>query len=141
MATATRVGLTGQLAASLGRAERAVTRRVAQILAEEGCSVEAWRALCLLADRDGQPMTRVADAVLLPGPSVTRLVDRLTEDNLVYRRIDERDRRRILVCATERGLRLQQRLSERIERDRDTILAGASTRDVERIIALLDRLA
>ena len=133
-------GLAGELAASLGRAEHVVTARLARVVQQEGCSVECWRALSSLADRDGHPMTQLAQAVLLPGPSVTRLVDRLVEDNLVYRRPDERDRRRILVYATERGLALHRALADRVERDRDALLAGATERDAERLVALLDRL-
>ena len=133
-------GLGGLLAASLGRAEHVVTARLARVVQEEGCSVECWRALSSLADRDGHPMTQLAQAVLLPGPSLTRLVDRLVEDNLAYRRPDERDRRRILVYATERGLALHEVLADRIERDRHALLAGATDRDAERLVTLLDRL-
>lgn len=143
-AGATRVGVAGgmvsDLAASLARAERAVTQRLVKILEQETCSAAAWRVLCLLADSDRHPMAEVAQAAALPGPSLTRLIDRLAEDNLVYRLADERDRRRVLVCATERGLSLQRLLGERVERESGAILAGASRRDAERLVSLLSRL-
>ena len=37
-----------ELALLLGDAERRVTRRLAQVLADHDCSVERWRALALL---------------------------------------------------------------------------------------------
>lgn len=138
--TVTPGGPAAELAAALGRAERAVTRRLTRVLAAEGCSVEAWRTLSLLACGDGYPMTQLADAALLPAPSLTRLIDRLAEDNLVYRRADEHDRRRILVYATGRGRALQHRLASLLEEHPQAILAETSVEDVERIIALLDRL-
>lgn len=133
-------GPAAELAAVLARAERVVTRRLTRVLAAEGCSVEAWRTLSLLARGDGYPMTQLADAALLPAPSLTRLIDRLAEDNLVYRRADEQDRRRILVYATGRGRALQHRLAGLLEEHPQAILTEMSLEDVERIIALLDRL-
>lgn len=127
-------------AVALGRAERAVTRRLAQVFAAEGCSVEAWRTLCLLASGEGYPMTQLAEAALLPAPSLTRLVDRLVADNLVYRRADELDRRRILVYATRRGRTLHRRLDGLLEQDPESILAGVSLDDIESITTLLNRL-
>jgi DNA-binding MarR family transcriptional regulator len=133
-------GPAAELAVALGRAERAVTRRLAHVLAAEGCSVEAWRTLSLLARGVGYPMTQLAEAALLPAPSLTRLVERLVADNLVYRRADEQDRRRILVYATARGRALQRRLHGLLEQHPEAILAGMSLDDVERIITLLDHL-
>jgi DNA-binding MarR family transcriptional regulator len=134
-------GSAGDLAVALAAAERAVTRRLARIVEQQGCSVEAWRVLCLLADGERHPMTQLADAALLPGPSLTRLVDRLVEDNLVYRRADDRDRRCVLLYATERGLALQRQLAARIERDSEAILAGADADAVRRLVGLLAGLA
>lgn len=85
-------------------------------------------------------MTELAAAATVPGPSLTRLVDRLVADNLVYRRVDEDDRRRIRVHMTERGHDLRRRLSARIERDAHTVLAGATVADAEQIIELLEQL-
>lgn len=138
--TLTPGGAAAEFAVALGRAERAVTRRLAHVLAAEGCSVEAWRTLSLLAHGDGYPMTQLADAALLPAPSLTRLIDRLVEDNLVYRLADEHDRRRVLVYATGRGHTLQRRLAGLLEQHPQAILAGMSLEDVERVITLLDRL-
>jgi len=86
-----------QLAQLLSRAERRLTRRLARPLEEEGATVEQWRALVLLADGAGHTMSEIAEFALLPSPSNTRLIDRMVADNLVYRKADMRDRRRVLV--------------------------------------------
>jgi DNA-binding MarR family transcriptional regulator len=139
-AKATIGGHAGRLAAALLRSERTLTRRLARILEDEGSSVDAWRVLCLLAEGGHDTMTELAAAAVVPGPSLTRLVDRLVTDNLVYRRVDEDDRRRIRVCMTERGHDLHRRLGDRIERDAAEVLAGATVSDAEQIVALLDQL-
>jgi DNA-binding MarR family transcriptional regulator len=58
---------------------------------------------------------------------VTRLVDGLVADSLAHRKADPRDRRRVLVHITRRGLAPQRQLSERIAAERDAILAKSRT--------------
>jgi len=126
------------LVLALSDAERRVTRRLAQVLTHHGSTVERWRALVLLARGDSHGMTELAEFTQLPPASVTRLVDGLVADNLADRKADPRDRRRVLVHITRRGLGLQRQLSERIAAERDTILGDVEDGDVA---ALLESLA
>jgi DNA-binding MarR family transcriptional regulator len=132
---------TQRLVQLLSRAERRVTRQLGRVLEEEGCSVEEWRALVLLADGVSHSMSEVADSALLPAPTLTRLIDRMVADNLAYRTADPRDRRRVLVHITPRGRALQKRLAERIESSQGAILAEADPDDVAQLAALLSDLA
>jgi hypothetical protein len=84
---------TQRLAQLLSQAERGVTRQLGRVLDEEGCSVEQWRALVLLADGVSHSMSDVAEFALLPAPTITRLIDRMVADNLAYRTVDPQDRR------------------------------------------------
>jgi DNA-binding MarR family transcriptional regulator len=97
----------------LTRAERLLARRLSALLDDEGCSLDAWRVITLLADRS-RFMTELSELAFLPPGSLTRLIDHLVEENLVYRRGDDLDRRRIKVHLTARGRRLHQRVDERI---------------------------
>jgi DNA-binding MarR family transcriptional regulator len=130
-----------ELAQALSRAERCVSRRLARALEPEACTVEQWRILLLLGDGRGHRMSELAEFALLPAPTLTRLVDRMATDGLLYRRIDERDRRRVLVHLTRRGRALRRSAGERVEREQEALLAGADAKDVQRLRALLDELA
>src|SRR4051794_2634383 len=77
--------LVQDLAQALSRAERCLVRQLTPALVEEGCSVEQWRVLVLLADGRGHGMTELAEFALVPAPSLTRLVDRMVADGLVHR--------------------------------------------------------
>jgi DNA-binding MarR family transcriptional regulator len=99
------------LAHLLSHAERRLASRLAASLEGESCSVEEWRVLNFLADGNGHPMSEIADFAMLPAPTLTKLTDRMVSEGLVYRRADERDRRRVLAYLSERGLRLQERVS------------------------------
>jgi DNA-binding MarR family transcriptional regulator len=126
------------LVLALSDAERRVTRRLAQVLAHHACSVERWRALALLVGEDNLDMSELAEFTQLPPASVTRLVDALVADNLAHRKADPRDRRRVLVHITRRGLLLQRQLADRIEAESDAILGDVDEDDVA---ALLESLA
>lgn len=76
-------------------------------------------------------MTELAEQAFLPPASLTRLVDHLVDDNLLYRRVDDIDRRRIRAYLTSRGRRLHQRISQEL-RDNLTALHPAGG-DQERL--------
>ena len=122
------------LALALSDAERRITRRLAHVLAGHGCTVDRWRALALLAGDQSHDMSELADVTHLPPASVTRLVDGMVADNLVHRKADPGDRRRVLVHITRRGLALQRQLSDRIAAEHVTIFGDVDEADIGRFI-------
>jgi DNA-binding MarR family transcriptional regulator len=111
------------LAHLLSHAERCLVRRLTVLLAEEGCPVEQWRVLSIVADGQGHPMTEIADHALMPAPSLTKLVDCMVADNLVYRRADPHDRRRVLLYLSARGRNLHRRAAGRVQKEEARLLA------------------
>ncbi|MEV0212094.1 MarR family transcriptional regulator [Micromonospora sp. NPDC050695] len=107
-------GAPADLLRSLTRAERLLSRRLGVVLADDGLTIEAWRVLCLLADGQGHPMSEVSAEASLPPGTLTKMVDQLVDRNLVFRRIDPLDRRRIRAYLTARGRREHARLDERV---------------------------
>lgn len=102
--------------------------------------MERWRALALLADRSGHPMSEIARFVMLPSPSLTRLIDAMVADNLVHRRVDPDDRRRVLIHITPRGLALHKRLAQRIEHERNLVPAECGDEELTALTDALHRL-
>ena len=80
----------------------------------DGVSVPQWHVLAALEGGAGRPMAELASVTLLPGPSLTRLIDGMVDDNLVLRKPDVTDRRRVLVYQTRRGASVYQRIRNRI---------------------------
>jgi DNA-binding MarR family transcriptional regulator len=99
------------LAHQLSRAERLLAGRMSALLERERCTLEEWRVLKILSDGQGHIMTEIADFAMLPAPTLTKLMDRMVAENLVYRRADERDRRRVLAYLAEPGQALYGRAS------------------------------
>ncbi|PPK92484.1 DNA-binding MarR family transcriptional regulator [Kineococcus xinjiangensis] len=94
----------------LTRAQRLAWRELAERFAEEGTGVEQWRVLRALAGTDGTTMGHLAEQLQVPPASLTRLVDGLVDDALVYRRPSTTDRRRIVAHLSDRGAALLERL-------------------------------
>ena len=91
-------------------AQRLVWRELAERFAEEGVGVEQWRVLRALAGADGGTMGAVAEQLQVPAASLTRLVDGLVDEALVYRRPSATDRRCIVVHLSDGGRALLARL-------------------------------
>ncbi|GAA3231247.1 hypothetical protein GCM10017691_25010 [Pseudonocardia petroleophila] len=124
----------------LGRAEYRVARRVEAAAASEGLTVDHWRVLDLLADGEGHTMTGIASSVGVPGPTLTKIVDRLVDTARVYRLADARDRRRVLVFLSDDGRAVHTRLSPAVH-DVEADLLGVLGPDAPVLLDLLDRLA
>ncbi|MEV6974511.1 MarR family transcriptional regulator [Kitasatospora sp. NPDC093806] len=84
-------------------AQRRLARDLAARLEAEGCTLDQWRVMRALTDDAGRSMGELAQALLIPQASLSRLVDALTEAGWVYRRQDEHDRRRITAHLSRRG--------------------------------------
>lgn len=104
----------------LWRAGRTVAERLGAALAEEGASLEDWRLLALLHD-GGRSMTELAEGTGVPPPTLTKRVDRMVASNLVHRRTDDSDRRRVLVLLAPRGRALHDRLIPLVECERERV--------------------
>jgi DNA-binding MarR family transcriptional regulator len=104
-----RTGRDRDLAHLVSRAERLLSARLAALLEPERCTLDEWRVLKILADGHGHVMTEIADFAMLPAPTLTKLMDRMASDGLVYRRADSGDRRRILAYLALAGRDLYER--------------------------------
>ncbi|MFB6894335.1 MarR family winged helix-turn-helix transcriptional regulator [Kitasatospora sp. NPDC056327] len=84
-------------------AQRRLARDLAARLEAEGCTLDQWRVMRALTDDAGRSMGDLAQSLLIPQASLSRLVDALTEAGWVYRRQDEQDRRRVTAHLSRLG--------------------------------------
>jgi len=103
--------ITEHLAYLLAQANREINRQLETRLRKEGVPVEQWRILKILSDGNGYSMGELADAVLLNHPTLTKMIDRMVSDALVYRVQDPKDRRKVLMFISDRGKVLCKRLN------------------------------
>ncbi|MEU9830093.1 MarR family transcriptional regulator [Streptosporangium sp. NPDC048047] len=127
-------GLGSSLAYLLSRAERSVNRGLSAAVTAEGVTVEQWRILRALADGRGHSMGDLAEAVLMPHPTLTKAIDRLIDRSLVYRGHDPADRRRVAVFLADRGAELLGRVEGGVAGHHRLIEAAYGTERTERLM-------
>jgi DNA-binding MarR family transcriptional regulator len=137
--TATGPQLDRDIARLLTIVERAVVLRLAEALRAVGATVEEWRVLSLLADGAGHAMTEIAEYALLPAPSLTKVVDRMVSVNLVFRRVDDADRRRVLVLASDRGMAALREWNTVAEQQYDQVASDLGGEEIALLKVLLAR--
>lgn len=123
----------------MSQADRRLGGWLAAKLAVQHCSVPQWRVLRCLADGRGHPMSEIAEFAMLPGPTLTKLLDRMVAGNLVYRRADDQDRRRVLAYLSERGLSLYRQLAGVVDEGQAALLTALG--DDGELARLLARLS
>ncbi len=68
-----------------------------------GVRIEQYRVMAALDRRDGQSMGELAPSVFVDLPTLTKIVDRMVANGLVYRAPDRADRRKVLVFFSDKG--------------------------------------
>lgn len=129
------------LSGLLAMAERTVTQRLESALrASADLSTEQWRVLTMLADGSGHPMSEIAAFAMVPPPTLTKIIDRLIERTLVYRRVDTEDRRRVLVFLSTRGAELYRVAGAEVAETERELAEALGDADADRLTELLGRL-
>ena len=132
------------LARVLGRADRRLAERLAEVLTRDGHTLDQWRVLSVLVDNHGRPRRRavreVVEATGVPGPALTRVVDRMVASDLVDRRTDDDDRRRVLLGITAAGRTLHAQLTDLVRAQGAAIEEQVGAAEVAELARLLERL-
>jgi DNA-binding MarR family transcriptional regulator len=104
------VRLKDQLSYLVASLHRQLDAELAERLRPGGAPVEHFRILEALDAREPLAMGELAAQALIETPTLTKVVDKMTTEGLVYRAPDPNDRRRVLVLATAKGKALFKRL-------------------------------
>jgi DNA-binding MarR family transcriptional regulator len=132
--------LTAHLAYLLAQANREINRQLEERLSKEGVPVEQWRILKILSDGNGHSMGELADTVLLNHPTLTKMIDRMVSDALVYRVQDPNDRRKVLMYSSDRGKALTARLNPLAMSQEAHIAESYGDKSTNELKRLLERL-
>ncbi len=99
-----------QIAYLIATVNRQLEDELSDSLRPEGIPIEQFRILNALAETDGLSMGELAAAVLVDAGSLTKIVDRMVADALVYRGVAPSDRRRIRIFLASKGKLTNKRL-------------------------------
>jgi MarR family transcriptional regulator, organic hydroperoxide resistance regulator len=120
--------LTDQLAYIVASVNRQLEEDLQERLRPAGVPIEQLRVLEAL-DRDGPlPMGALASHALVEPPTLTKIIDRMVSESLVFRSPDPDDRRRVLILLAPAGKALCKRL-RRVSLEQEERLVRQLPRD------------
>lgn len=122
----------------LAQAARQWRRSVDQGLQPFGLTEATWLPLVHLS-RAPEPLRQkqLAEALMLDGSAVVRLLDSLQKDGLIERREEEQDRRAKAIVLTDAGREMVARVEQAAADVRDHALAGISLDDMATTMRVL----
>jgi len=125
----------------LYRALHAVLPPFRAIFSASGLTEPQWRVLRVLWEHEELAFRDLAEATLVPAPSLVGVVDRLHAHGLVGRRRSARDRRQVYVHATAAGRALETQLMPSVEACYRELRAGLDDATWAGLVAGLEALA
>ena len=125
----------------LGQANHAVYKEFDREVRAAGLSSIEWRVLATLHDSAPLAISQLALEVLSKQPTVTKLVQRMSEQGWVRLRADPRDQRRRLVAATAAGLAVVTPLIGKARQHEARTLRSLSDAETMALKKLLGKLA
>ena len=130
--------LKDQLAYLIASVNRQLEEELVEKLRPQGIPLEQSRILGILGDgKGGRPMTELAAQVLVEAPTLTKIIDRMVAQSLVYRAPDPADRRRVLIFPTKRGLATWRRIRDISTAQQQRIMGRLKPADAQRLATLL----
>jgi DNA-binding MarR family transcriptional regulator len=115
-----------QLAYMIASLNRQLESELEDRLRPGGVPIEQYRILEVLDASEPVAMGEIAQQSLIEAPTLTKIVDKMVAEGLVYRAPDPGDRRRVLILTAPAGKTLFKRLR------------GVSTAQEQRIVDLLE---
>lgn len=102
----------------VGKISAAINRTFLRAFAADGIDIttEQWSVLACLWKKDKVTQQTLCSLTAKDKPSMTRLIDKLENRNLVTRVSDHNDRRINLIHLTNDGMALQQKATDLVER-------------------------
>lgn len=122
-----------------GKVSMAINRKMYRNFRKVGLEItpEQWTVLSFLWKEDGVSQQKLCDATFKDKPSMTRLIDNLVKQNLVYRYTSPNDRRSNLVFLTERGKSIKAKATKAVTDTAKSALAGIDNDGLSEVRDLL----
>ncbi|MBI6872359.1 MarR family winged helix-turn-helix transcriptional regulator [Clostridium aciditolerans] len=125
----------------LTKAQHTVFQYLKTNLAQFDVTPVQYGILKCLWDEDGQTPKQIARTLSLDGSTITGILDRMENKNLVRRTPDPDDRRTLKVVITNQGRELRECIEEVIEEVNKRILEIFTSEEQEQLKKFLEQIA
>ncbi|QQN66711.1 MarR family transcriptional regulator [Bradyrhizobium diazoefficiens] len=113
-------------------------RQLSRQLTEEGVPLDQWRILKILIDTNGLSMGEAADLVAMNSWTLTKIIDRMVSEALVYRIPDPDDRRKVRLAVSEKGRSLFARQNALVSEHQTNLENSYGDKQTQQLKSLLE---
>ncbi len=117
-----------------------MNQNLAEGLRERGFTFQDWRVLAVLAAHEGASLTELAEATVIPQPSVSRLVANLARRGYIARQNGETDSRVVHLHITAKGRGIYDKMLPLAVKEYRAATKGFTDKEYERLRELLLRM-
>jgi DNA-binding MarR family transcriptional regulator len=126
--------LSEHLSHLLAQANRHISRQ----LNAEGVSFDQWRVMMALSEGGGSTMGKLAEELAINHPTLTKLIDRMVEEALVYRVPDPSDRRKVRMFLSDKGAALLESQNQRVQDHEARVEGSYGNEDAKKLRDMLE---
>jgi DNA-binding MarR family transcriptional regulator len=125
---------------ALLRTASVVSRAVARVVEPSGLSLAQYNALRIIrgAGAAGIPTLAVRERMIEEGTTITRLLDKLEDSELIRRERAAPDRRQVICYVTAAGRRLLDKLDPQVDASDAEAVGALDDTELEQLIVMLD---
>lgn len=122
-----------------GKVSMAINRMMYRNFRKEGLDItpEQWSVLAFLWREDGVTQQTLCNSTFKDKPSMTRLIDNLAKQDLVYRNASTTDRRSNYIFLTDLGRSIKDKANKAVLETMDAALAGIDENGLKQVRVLL----
>ena len=117
-----------------------LNQNLADELRKRGFTFQDWRVLAVLAAHHGANLTELAEATVIPQPSVSRRAANLCKRGFVTRRNGRKDSRVVQLFITPKGRAIYNRMLPLAVAEYRAAMKGFSGEEYERLRLSLQRM-
>lgn len=108
-----------------------MNQNLTEDLRKRGFTFQDWRVLAVLAAHEGANLTQLAEATVIPQPSVSRLAANLAKRGYVSRENGKRDSRNVHLFITPKGRTIYDKMRPRAVAEYRAAMKGFSGKEYE----------
>jgi len=124
----------------MSRANRAILDLVVADVRSYNLNLTEFAVMELLFHKGEQPIQHIGKQVLITSGSITYVVDKLVNKELLLRKRCDKDGRVYYACITEKGKKLMNHIFPKHQKAIQTIFAGIDEQEKKTLIHLLKKL-
>jgi DNA-binding MarR family transcriptional regulator len=121
----------------IGRLDRVLRRRIAELVEPHGVTVSQYTALSVMRSRPGLSNAQLARRALITPQSMNEVLVQLTAAKFIQRRPDPAHGRAIRIDLTTRGERVLLACDREVDALEQDLLAGMHVSEIEQLHELL----